>query len=365
MGTYFVKGKGWRYHFKYLKVRYTKAWFKTKKEANKAEAEYKNLLKNPPSLIQTETDTIFLDLINKRLDYMQVYHTKHHYDDCRQMAARWVEKWGDMENSSITRGMIQEWVIVRNKVSAYVANKEIRHLRALFNWGKKEGLIRENPTNGINFLPIDKKIKYIPPKEDVLKILFATDQNTQDYLWAIKETLARMNEINQLAWEDVDLLNKTVTLYTRKKKGGHRTPRKIPMTGRLFDIFSRRFQARRKDLPWVFWHTYWSSKTGEKIEGRFLDRKRIMKTLCKRAGVKYFRFHALRHFGASILNDANLDISTIQRLLGHENRSTTEIYLHRISETEQDAIRILEEKGGSLESVDKMKVAHEVAHEKK
>ena len=55
-----------------------------------------------------------------------------------------------------------------------------------------------------------------------------------------------------------------------------------------------------------------------------------MKTLCKKADVKYFRYHALRHLGASILDRANVNIGSIQRLLGHENRITTEIYLHSI-----------------------------------
>ncbi|MGD2098458.1 MAG: tyrosine-type recombinase/integrase [Desulfobacterales bacterium] len=43
-----------------------------------------------------------------------------------------------------------------------------------------------------------------------------------------------------------------------------------------------------------------------------------MKTLCKKAGVKYFRYHALRHFGASLLEQANVPIGSIQRILGHE-----------------------------------------------
>ena len=38
MSLYFVKGKGWRYDFTLSGKRYTKSWFKTKREARKAEA---------------------------------------------------------------------------------------------------------------------------------------------------------------------------------------------------------------------------------------------------------------------------------------------------------------------------------------
>ena len=69
-----------------------------------------------------------------------------------------------------------------------------------------------------------------------------------------------------------------------------------------------------------------------------------MRTLCDRAGVKYFRYHALRHFGASLLEQANVSIGSIQRLLGHENRLTTELYLHSIGESERQAMDV----GGGL-----------------
>ncbi|MBM4284864.1 MAG: hypothetical protein FJ128_06395, partial [Deltaproteobacteria bacterium] len=47
-------------------------------------------------------------------------------------------------------------------------------------------------------------------------------------------------------------------------------------------------------------------------------------------------------FGASVLERANIPIGSIQRLLGHENRTTTEIYLHSIGEAEREAMAIYE-----------------------
>ncbi|MFC1535184.1 tyrosine-type recombinase/integrase, partial [Thermodesulfobacteriota bacterium] len=70
--------------------------------------------------------------------------------------------------------------------------------------------------------------------------------------------------------------------------------------------------------------------------------KRVIR-ICKKAGVKYFRFHALRHFGASLLDQKNVTIGTIQRILGHENRKTTEIYLHSFGEAERHAMEIFDE----------------------
>ena len=77
-----------------------------------------------------------------------------------------------------------------------------------------------------------------------MSVIAAADPDTQDYLWAIKETMGRMGEINRLTWADVNLEERYVVLYTRKKKGGHLTPRKVPMTQKLFEVLSRRYEKR-------------------------------------------------------------------------------------------------------------------------
>ncbi len=110
----------------------------------------------------------------------------------------------------------------------------------------------------------------------------------------------------------------------------------------LTEVLSARFARRDPSKPWVFWHSYWSAKQGEVVEGPYLDRKKIMGILCKKAGVKYFRYHALRHAGASVMDNAKVPIGSIQKILGHENRRTTEIYLHAIGEAEKDAMAIYE-----------------------
>lgn len=155
-------------------------------------------------------------------------------------------------------------------------------------------------------------------------------------------TAARMSEINGLTWDDVDFDRSVVTLWTRKRKGGNREPREVPMAQKLHAILFHRFEFRDPEMPWVFWHTYWSRNSGQWVKGPYGERKKLMSTLCDKAGVKYFRYHALRHLTASILDDLGIPIGVIQRILGHKNRRTTEIYLHSIGEAERDAMKKLE-----------------------
>ena len=349
MSVYSIKGKGWRYDFTLKGERYTKAWFKTKTEARQAEANRRKEVLEPQKETQTPIDMGFLELVNRRLDHVEVCNSKQHYAEYRSRAKRWVQRWGHLKCSQIDPDMIEQFVWERRKVSAFTANRELRCLRATFNFAlkKKKPCIKDNPTDGVKFLSEGKKSRYVPPPEDIDKVMALANEDQQDYLWTIRDTMARSVEVNRLTWEDVSFKERYVLLHTRKKKGGHLTPRKVPMTNRLFKTLSRRYAERDPDKSWVFWHTYTSSKTGQKCTGPYKERKRFMKTLCKKARVPYFRFHALRHAGASLLDDNNVPIRDIQTILGHQDRKTTETYLTRISESERDAIAILERATGN------------------
>ena len=342
MSVYSIKGKGWRYDFTLEKQRYTQAWYKTKTAARQAEAERRKEAVELRKGGQIPTDMSFLELVNRRLDHLEAYNSRKHYEDYRYLATKWVQRWGQLKSSEISTEMIERYILQRSRISPHTANKELRSLRSMFNFGKKRKLIRENPTDDLEFLPVEKKVKYVPPVKEIDKVIGIGDQDTQDYLWAIRETMARVSEVNRLTWDDVNLEDRYVILYTRKKKGGHLTPRKVPLTRKLFEVLSRRYSERDPSKPWVFWHTYWSSKTGEKCEGPYDRRKKLMKGLCKKAGVRYFQFHALRHSGASVMENNNVPIGSIQRILGHANRKTTEIYVHSLGQAEREAMAVYE-----------------------
>lgn len=345
MSVYFTKGRGWRYNFYLNKTRHTSSnFYPTKKEARQAEAKRREEIKNQ-KILTIQTDMAFWELLNKRLDHVKAYNSKRHYEDYVCMARRWAGEWGNRMCSEIAQSDVQHFILKRSQVSSYTANKDLRYLRAVFNFAMKQTpkLINYNPTDGIKFLPVEKSVKRIPSKSDLLKVILAAKPDVQDYLFTIRETMARVGEINRLKWDDINFDERSIILWTRKKRGGHLTPRKVAMTNRLHEIMLRRFREQDKSKPWVFWHRYWSRSQGQFMEGPYEHhRRKILPRLCRKVGVPVFQFHALRHFGASMLDNAGVNIGTIQRLLGHENRSTTEIYLQSIGEAEREAMDIFE-----------------------
>ena len=138
MSCYFAKRKGWRYELPLNGTRYTGAWFATKKEAQDAEAKRKEELTRPvvqQTAPETPTDMDFLELVNRRLDHVKVYSSERHYTDHFYLARKWVKEWKGMRCSEIKPEMIESFLIKRVKqVSAFTANKDLRLLRAVFNY---------------------------------------------------------------------------------------------------------------------------------------------------------------------------------------------------------------------------------------
>lgn len=299
----------WRYEFRVRGVRYGGNGYPTKREANEAEAEHRKRLKR-----RKPTNRKFEEVCNARLVDLAIRRTPKYYDENKKLIDNLELLWG--YKNEITRKDVQQYLNGVAKNSTWTANKELRFIRALFNLGIKEELIDYNPTNGIQFYPVKRKVKYVPPHEDIDKILDIASLPDKDYLLVVALTLGRIREVNRLKWSDIK--TDYLILRTRKARNSDIVERQIPLTTPLKEVIKR--------IPKKGTYVFINPKTGTKYEYR----KGMLRGLCKRAKVKYFTFHALRHYGASALAKAGVPRTDIQTLLGHANMTTTDIYLHSL-----------------------------------
>jgi integrase len=133
---------------------------------------------------------------------------------------------------------------------------------------------------------------------------------------------ARKSELFQLKWDDVDFAHGRVRLGTRKRSDGTLEYDWLPLTDDLFNAFFIHRQGAAGE--WVFPNP----KTGEPYKWR----RTWMGDLCKKAKVRAFGIHAIRHLTASMLAQNDVPMVQIQAILRHKTLATTERYIKRLSD---------------------------------
>lgn len=309
----------WAWEFWVNKVRQRKSGYATKLEAKMAEADARKNLRL--------MNSGFISLCESRLRDLQERRTGKYFKENKALIKKLILVWGNKK--SVARKDVDDYLSGVAKKSHYVANKELRFIKALFNHGVERDLLSGNPAEKIKFFPIARNKKYIPPQEDIDKVFNYCTEEQRFYLLAVITTMARISELNKLKWEDIH--DDYLILRTRKSKNSDLTERIIPINDTLKQVIS----SMPKIGEYLFCHP----------DGKpYYYRSKFLKKACERAGVKEFGYHALRHYGASKLAGSGVAITDIQALLGHQRPTTTDIYLQSIRQSLIGAMKNLEVK---------------------
>ena len=202
------------------------------------------------------------------------------------------------------------------------ANRRLRTLKALWNWCRHT--VPVNPWREVKQFPEEEFVKYVPPAEDISKVFAAAEEWEKDLLLLLVHTGARISEILNLRWSDVTQDN--IVLWTKKRKNGSRQPRNIPIGDSLKELLNR-YEEKRTGI-----YVLVNPITNGPYKKSQHSIKLMLERLCKKAGVKVFGFHSLRHYFAScLLSTGRAGLADIQLLLGHQRMSTTDGYLHSLN----------------------------------
>lgn len=329
---------GYKYEFKRNGKRYAGGGFKTKAEAIAAKAERIKLVERGGDL--TRTDITFSEVATTYLDYAQKAFVKNTYRQKAHVCRAFIKHMGDLQIKQITAHHLFQYLNTRPTNNNYNAHR--RELCALFSYARDVlETIEKNPCDKLSKMPHSPAPKLIPTETEILKLITATNPETdeRDLILTLLYSMARIDEILRLKWEDVNFEKSTLTKWTKKRAGGAYESVVISMNDELCQIMKKRWDNRINQI-WVFYN--------EDTKDRYIRRPKLMKGLCKKAGITPFGFHSLRHFVASMMADSGkVSKKTIGALLGHKELKTTEIYLHSVESSEREAVQILSGKFGT------------------
>jgi len=183
------------------------------------------------------------------------------------------------------------------------------YVRSFLKWlgfGNDVSVVRAPRGRVVQALSEAEVLKLLEASRDLLDLLIVC---------LLFETGLRAQELLSLTVNDVDLINKEI--YVRSGKYGEE---RVVFFGQLTEAVLSRYLETLSDerlIPLTYSGLY----------------KRL-KTLAKRAGLdpKKVRPHVLRHTFATEALKRGLVLPALQRLLGHRDIKTTQVYLHLLKE---------------------------------
>lgn len=238
--------------------------------------------------------------------------------------------WEQVPIGRIYKGMADDYRRRRHakkKVTDLTINRDLQALRRMLFWAVDEGLLPTNPLSRLRLVPERRKPRSIPSLEDERRLIEAAAPHLESLIIAAVDTGMRRGELLTQRWEHVDFNRRLLQVTHSKTAGGE--GREIPFTGRVCDLL---FGMRQNDgLIFTF-----KSAEIKRV-------KTAWHTAIHRAGIRYFRFHDLRHTFNTRLMEAGVMQDIRKALMGHSSgEDVNAIYTHVELPAKRKAIQQLE-----------------------
>ena len=341
----------WIAKFKHNKKQYKKEGFKTRSKALEWEVQKRHEIESPS---EPEPKTIRLTFSQVSTIYLEDCQARFQKNTWRQKAFVYRNFLSfineDPPANSIAKQTFSEYLRYRRVQDGNcTANRDLKEFNALYNWCIRQELFLKNPCINIQKYPEKPKVKYVPPEEDIKKVIMAADPDDMDLIQVIYYIAGRISEVLNLKWEDINFEHNWIRLWTRKRRGGELQEDKLPISSELYRILQRRWGKRDKSTPYVF-----HNENGTKFT--YYQKGHTIKKACEKANVKSFGFHAIRHHVASILADyGKASISQIQKFLRHRRSTTTDNYIKTLDPELKQVVQILDKKSYSEEKTKRVR----------
>jgi integrase len=274
----------------------------------------------------------FKDLVDRYVDDGLLEHYRSKRDTLRHLKY-FCDRFGAYSLSTITSELIsQERKLLtssphdrgESKANATV-NRYMSTLSAVFSYAYSNlAWIPHNPCKRLKKLKEAGGRNRTLSQQELPLLLKEALASSSPYLYCIilmaLVTGARQGEILGLTWDNLDL-DRGLAHIPETKNGCART---LPLAPGLIEELQKLYATRDASKPLVF-----ASKTAF---GSYCMNK-SWRTVLKKADIKDFRFHDMRHHFATAMARKGASTIEIQTALGHKTLQMVEKYTHLKAES--------------------------------
>ena len=214
--------------------------------------------------------------------------------------------------SEINEYQIKEWLLESNSING--RRHRLSALKLFYRLTIKQPM----KFKYIEYPRAEKKLP-IPLSSDEVQSMFNVCENLKHrtILALLYSTGMRVGELINLQWSHIDRSRMVIHVIAGKGK----KDRQVQLTAHLIQLLEK-YYKEYKPMPYVL-----SGQKSDQYSERSVNE--VLKQLAKKSGVKKdVHAHLMRHSAFTNLLESGVDISIIQKLAGHNNPKTTQIYTH-------------------------------------
>jgi integrase len=306
------------------------ATFERKTDANKWIQDTESAIRNNRHFKTSEAKRHTLaEVIDRYVRDVLPTKPKNARDQLRQFEW-WKSEIGKYALADVTPALIVQYrdklangITTRGKrrspstVNRYLAALSVALTTAVKEWG----WLDDNPMRKVT-KPREPRgrVRYLSDEERD-RLLKACKESANPYLYPVVvlgiSTGMRQGEIMGLTWDVVDFAKKRVILH--ETKNGER--RSVPLAKHALELLKELSKVRRIDSKLLF-------PAKDKAAQKPMDLRTPWETAMKKAELKDFRFHDLRHTTASYLAMNGASSAEIMAVLGHKTPQMAKRYTH-------------------------------------
>lgn len=221
--------------------------------------------------------------------------------------------------------------------------RKLSAVREFYRFLYLEKVINDNPAADVLSPKQEKPLPKFLTEEEIRRLIDAAGGGEtfggRRLSFMLKLMYVCGLRVSELTGLPLKNLNRDQKLVTVAGKG--RKERLVPVADAVLDEFDEYKKFREMYLtgeksPWMFPSK--NAADGHVTRDGFFKN---LKNLAVKAGISPSRIspHVLRHSFATHLLDHDVDLRSVQKMLGHKDISTTEIYTHIVSEKLREEVR--------------------------